>query len=481
MTLEELGLNTKRKYPQYKNLTNQRVGELVLKRYPVYKTQIRERTKKETASSVIEGAGKGVLRSIRGIVKAVTPKRFESKLGLDRMLPEQLSKPQSKPEQVGFIAESIAEFFTPAAATKGLKVAIKAKHIPTSLQILSRSMIEAAEVMGVSKIQGAEKGEILTSGGIAAGIPLVGGALQSVIKPVMKSLTEKLSPRLINAILKPREKQFSFGKQPASGVISEGIVGKSRGDLLIKLTKRKQEVGKLMDDALNKVSDKKLDLKGITEPVDSAIKKAAASGDQTLVNRLQDLRKGLVTNFRLGADGAIEEIGKKNLILSPKAAQQMKIEIGKNTRWTGQAFDNDINKVRVKVYRLIDDILDKNVKGMDKLNSRYANLLTAETALERSNKALQRLNSIGLREAILGVGAFTGSLGFGEDTGTSATRALGAIAAGRLISSTPARTQAVQILRKLSESERDSILQLSPVLRNLFLGLQQNTEDNPAE
>lgn len=209
----------------------------------------------------------------------------------------------------------------------------------------------------------------------------------------------------------------------------------------------------------------------ILDPIKAAKAQAVRSGDKTLFARLTDLEEGLTKEF--GDDFAV--VGDKALSgMSPKDVQQLKINIGKDTRWTGQAFDNDINKVRVAIYRGLNDAIETVAPGTKALNSRYAGLLTAEKALERSNRALQRAVELGLRST--GVGAVVG--GASAARGDSGPVALlkGVLGAGAFqVLGTPAiQTRVANFYTNLTP---DKQAQFVDVIKNIYLGVRASKKD----
>lgn len=389
-------------------------------------------------------------------------------------------EPVGRAEKAGFVTEQIAEFFTPAIFTKGLKVKLALNFTSDTLQILSRALIGAAETAGVTALQGGTLGEIAgagTLGAIIPGGPGKGILDSKIVKPAVKFLTEKLPSRIVNSILKPVQKLFDFGRNPGQGVVGEGITANTRGQLLTKISQKKQEIGNQIGTLLEKFKEKSLNLSNaVLKPIDDAIDKAVRAGEQALVTRLQSVKDGLTKTFKLGKDGKIQITGNKNLVVNPLEAQKLKIELGQNTRWTGQAFDNDINQVRVQVYRNINNLIDDTVEGSIKLNQRYANLLSAEKALERSNKNLQRLVFVGLRQTGLGGIGFGASIVSGESVPEAIFKGLAVGAGFKLAGSTVVKTRVAQILNSLGKSQRDALIEVVPALRNLILGITEKGE-----
>ena len=394
--------------------------------------------------------------------------------------PEAL-KPVGRAEEIGAGVERVAEFFVPGTLiTKGLKARLAISTASDALQILSRVGIGAAETAGVTALQKGTPGEIAGAGAFGALIPggPGKGILNSAIaKPAIKFLTESLPSRMVNSILRPVEKSFDFGRNPGQGVVGEGITANTRGQLLTKISEKKQEIGSQIGTLLGRAKDKVLDLnQSVLKPIDEAIEKAVRAGEQALVTRLQSVKDGLTKTFKLGKDGKVQITGDKNLVVNPGEAQKIKIELGQNTRWTGQAFDNDINKVRVQVYRNINNLIDGAVSGSIKLNQRYANLLSAEKSLERSNKNIQRLVLAGLRQTGIGGIGFGASIVSGESFTEATLKGLAVGAGFKLAGSVAVKTRAAKVLNSLGKTQRDTLFEVIPGLRNLILGITEKGE-----
>ncbi|MAH46450.1 hypothetical protein CMI37_11500, partial [Candidatus Pacearchaeota archaeon] len=114
------------------------------------------------------------------------------------------------------------------------------------------------------------------------------------------------------------------------------------------------------------------------------------------------------------------------------------------------------------------------------LNKRYANLLTAEKNLERTNRNLQRLVRVGLRAGIFGSTAATIQAVRGETPLEIAAGGAAAAGATQFLSSPAVQTRVANILRKLSPDDADLITRFVPSLRNIFFAKRQrdtNTEN----
>lgn len=455
----------------------------------------------ETVKGIGTGAVKKVFSQVQNIGKSVLSAfgADTSKLGIAQ---EKL-EPATIAENVGGASATIGEFFLPVGVVGKAKKAIDALHAPTLLKMLGKVGTEVGSTVGVSTLQG-QTDDLGTQAGITAGIeaaPGVVGALakSKLLSPTIKYLTEKVPARFLNSIIRPTDESFNFGKNPGLGVVKEGVVAPTRGSLLVKIAEQKQKVGREIESALDTAQSVKstistkykkeivdkatgqsklADYDAIIDPIAAAKKKALEDGEKALYQRLVDLEEGLTSIYT--PKGKVLEVSGSRILdsLTPKQLQALKIDIGQSIRWTGQAFDSDINKVKVQIYRNLDEILDKNVPGIDKLNSRYANLLTAEKNLERTDRRMQRLVLAGLRNTGIGTAAgVTASLS-GDSPLESILKGSATALGFQAIGSTAVKTTVAQALNKLPAAERIALLRVAPNLRRFLFGIQNEAQES---
>lgn len=418
-------------------------------------------------------------------------------------------EPKNTAQTIGFTGEKIAEFV--AGTGKGsIGIGDKTTSIPALTnqagEFVSKSsgggtlgsiLGKATEIgtragltgTGALLTSSAQGEKIEDSAKIGAGV----GAFEAVLgttglvtnrllatKPgqaIVKWLTEKIPSRLINSIIRPAEKDFSFGKNPGLGVAEEGITANTRGGLVTQINQKRKTVGSEIENLITKPENAQKILNvedAITTPIQEAKRKAIQAGEQGLYNRLVELENGLTKEF-IEQEGKLSISGSKNLQgISPKDAQGIKFTVEENTRWTDQAFDNDINKVRVQIYRNLDNMLDDAVPGIDALNSRYANLLTAQSSLTKRNKQLERLVLLGLRSTGVGTTIGVGSAVSGDSGVESVMKGLIAAGAFNLFGSTAVKSRVASYLNSLGNSQRETLFELYPTLRNVYLGVRAN-------
>jgi len=466
----------------------------------------------KTGSQFLAGVGKGAATTTSGFgglmrkgLQVLLPKPLEKQFGVERgglvergiQQTEERLRPVGMAQQLGYGAEQLGELFIPGGAPLKIGKAVTGARalaelpgfVRTATGLLARAGTEAATAGGIVALQKQGKEAATTAAVISGAIPLVGRITRVVTGPLRSFLSERLAPRIVNSILKPLQKEFRFGKDPGLGVVEEGIVANTREGFLRQIADKKRQVGKEIGALLNPVKTQ-IDLRPIVNTLDDEIRAAVGKGEQQLVLRLQSIKQGLTKTFALPEDGQkiivtkkgkeivvtgdgqkIFVTGEKNLKLFPAEAAKFKGEIGDATKWTGQAFDNEVNQARVRLYRAINDAIEAIVPGSKKLNSRWANLLGAEKSLERTIDIIERQNILRLGEKTVGAAAAVASQAMAGDIRPetlirSALFGFGGVAGTRLFSSPAFKTRLAQSLGKMNEKEKSTVAQF---LRNLYL------------
>lgn len=210
----------------------------------------------------------------------------------------------------------------------------------------------------------------------------VGKAARAVTEPVGKAM----AAGTVNSLIKPLEKNLRFGRNPGAGLVEEGIVARSLPKLKETTATRLEATGKAIEQKLNTpaANSKLIDIEPLLKPFDDAIAEAKHVGDAGLASRLEQIRDApLYTDKTL---------------VSPAEAAKIKTTLGKSTRWTGEAFDKDINQAKAAVYRGLNDAIDQAVPGVKKTNAHYADLLSALKSIERQEVIGQRAAMVNLMD-----------------------------------------------------------------------------------
>lgn len=437
MTPQDFSAKIKAKYPQYAQLDDVDLANRMIAKYPQYKSQVVfEQPKPKTlGQKVLGGASKAadaVVNFIPGLRTAVENFATEGAALTARNQQEANIIRQGAPsvkQSVGSAIQLGSNLLPIGTAAKGITTAAQAAKLPLAKAI---GAIGAGAGTGYAFDAGyqIEQGKtgIPTPGlgtAIGAGIPLAGSA---AVKATQTAKNQ--APRLINSLIKPLLKDFSYGKNPGAAVAKEGIVANDLEELAQKIGERVKQVGaetaqiaKSLDDKLPTATLGKaqgLQLENSLKPINDAMQEAAASNNQTLINRLVEVKDALENNLTLttvdGKQVITSASPRKLNNLTFTEATNLKTTIGRMTRWTGNPSDDKlVNSTLQKVYRDIKKKIATAAKQVDPelgaqlvaKNERYADLITAESATKYRDKISARQNII---SAPIKAGAVAGLL-----------------------------------------------------------------------
>lgn len=274
-----------------------------------------------------------------------------------------------------------------------------------------------------STIEAAQTGDLKKAAGAGALNAVIPGAESgfSAAASGLKTAGQKIAPELINSMVKPLLKDFSYGKNPGRAIAEMGITGNSLDELATKIGEARQNIGSKLSDVYKKASDfvkpngEKItvDLTDDINKIDAAIKEAAGGGknNQEVVNRLQNIKDGLLHEHAVDAEGNIIRTStepKDVSALSPEQGFDFKKKIGDMTKFTGNASDDKtVNSTLKGIYGGIKQKLNTAVKevepGIEKLNEQYADLTSGEIAAKYRDKIEARQNLVKVGTTVSGL------------------------------------------------------------------------------
>lgn len=529
MTIEQFGQQIKLKYPQYKDVPDAELGNQVIQKYPQYQRVLSpekpasispeqaynepEKAKKNgliqavaspflktatTAIGALEGIGRGVAALPGGvnqdelskINRATTRERDYGFLG--SATPVGVSQQQGQQGQSAITQKGGTGQFAKDVIGTGLEVGSYAapgaigvgKGVATGLakggvQALKPTLGafarggaaagglgsagSAIQQEGITpgKAVGQIAGGALLGGLTGAAIPAVGRAVGKAAQTVGKAAGETvktLPERFINNILRPPSKAFRFGKNPGRVVSELGIIANSEEELAQGISKKIPEIGGQIEQIMGRLDQSpKIEVNKIFAPLDEAITKAQKfkRTNQPLITRLESLR-----------DDLKEIVGGKVEKITPQQAFEIKKQIGQVSKWTGQAFDAELNQARVGVYSNLKKAIEREAglltadgKGLRKLNEIYGNLIEAQSAIENRIGVSQRNNMISLPDiGALSVGA----------TLSGGPGAIGLFLLKRAVGTVTFKTRAAAILAKLTQEQKQVLDEIMPSLAPLI-------------
>lgn len=356
--------------------------------------------------------------------------------------------------------------------------------------LAAKSAENAAISEGYNTANNATEGKPLLEGALGAGIfgaaiP-VAGAGASAAKRATQKGAGTTAERIVNSLIKPLSKDFAYGKDPARGVLSEGITANSFGEFAQKVTTRLQNVGREIGttgaavDRILQSKGKSLDLTPALDPIDTAMESAARMNNLTLLHSLNNVKIALMHDLKLGADKAgsptILTGDTKNLSNATyQGAIQFLSDIADHTRFTGNPSDDKaLNAATRAAYRSARDIMNtaadeaspKLGAAIRKLNTRYGDLNSAKLAINHRELVIKRQNILNIAQRFAIPVTVVGTIlsGNWHEGGALLLAELSSKAAG----STAAKTRIAKFLNALSPADRAGVLRYNPILKNVL-------------
>lgn len=444
-------------------------------------------------TEIAKGFGKGALgtvrglsslgeRAVSGILKAILSEDTEEKLGLEQettgaeeLISEELITADTIPEKIGLGVERFLEVALPAGQLATAENSLRAAASSTKFAQNSKALAKASDLLVRMSTQGTIGGvetavrkgdvdkQVFVAAGLSALLPAVGDTLKG-IKGGIKKISAKNSEKLVNSLIKPKTKQFLFGKNPGKAVADEGIVASNLDDLTTKIFDKADEVGGKIDDVLNVNSSKTVNLSTSLNQIDDAILEAKKMPNinKTLISRLDDVKTDISNVLN-----TVDDVAK----VPVKEANTIKRLLGKSQKWTKDfADDTIVNQSIISSYSDIAKKIEKEVPDIIELNSKYGNLISAANASKNRAAIQQRNNLLGLTSGISAIG----SVGFaaneirkGNPEGAVSALIVGLTGAGvsQAMKSTAFKTQLAAVLSKMSQEQKKQVLAKLPFVR----------------
>lgn len=210
--------------------------------------------------------------------------------------------------------------------TKAANTAAKAATVPieqATKQALSQTLKTIGKQTAIRSTLGAAQGygydvtNNLSGGktGASAFTPGVGTATGAIIPAGIgavqagAAIAKDQAPRIINSLIKPLAKDFSYGKNPGRAVSEMGITGNSLEDLSTNISQARQQVGQSLQDIYSHpdLEGVKINVKPEVDKIDAAITEASKGGknNQAIVTRLQNAKEALLYEHSVNAAGDI--------------------------------------------------------------------------------------------------------------------------------------------------------------------------------
>lgn len=418
----------------------------------------------------IDWAGRKAIQALPDTfsVNGVTKKQMLENLAKAPSLQEQFKQQMGGTEHpniygAGQLGGEIATLAAPVGLIgTGGKVLAETLGAGKKVATLAKAGTEGlAFTAGQSATEGNRQSlsDYATNAGLNMVFPIGGMAL--------KGVAESAPARIINSLIKPLAKDFSYGKNPGQAVAELGITGNTFEDLINGIRSKRNEVGSTIGSVISQARvPGRIDLVQTLSPIDEALVNARKTPrtNATLIQRLESVKQDLIDN---AGKGGIQD------------AQDLKGIVGDLTKWTGNATDDaTVNKSLKQVYGGIVSKMDESLQKVltpeqfsayKKATEQYGNLLSAENAAVYRDKIVSRqdLISFGAKNAGLLTGLTTAVA-----TGGAAIPAILAGLTGTVIdkvAATPAfKTRLAALLTKLPKEDVGTFFDKVPGAKSLF-------------
>lgn len=200
----------------------------------------------------------------------------------------------------------------------------------------------------------------------------------------LKTAETKLAGRIVDSLIKPRHKEFMFGKNPGEAIAKEGIVATNLGNLKDKVQVRTNElmnsIAEIRSNAEN--FDKKVDVTKTLQPLRDTYTYLKSVGEKTHAAEITRIENAL---------SDIMSSGKDLTKLTISEAYQLKDAVSSMQNWiSDNVASHRVNVALRKTYHNIDGVIDKAIPLLESLNSRVSNLISARQAIDNRIEILRR-------------------------------------------------------------------------------------------
>lgn len=305
---------------------------------------------------------------------------------------------------------------------------------------------------------------------------VVGAAIPGISTLLGHVRAPSTGGRVVNSLIKPLTKNFSYGKNPGRAVAELGITANSLEDLERKIFESRSAVGQNISKLSKEVPQTvRINVTDSLGSFDEALRSAIKKNDQALFNRLNEA-KVAITNIMSVQDGRITPVGSRVLDnLSYDEALEVKRIIGDLTKWTGQRTEDEtVNGALTRAYGSLKNQMNKAAESADpkiaselkKLNEQYADLTSAQIAtkyrdvLESRHNLIDLPGKIGITTGLI-TAPFTGGV-------TTVLSAIGSIGLSKALASTTFKTQLAKWLARAPQKEKDILFRAYPNLLRML-------------
>lgn len=320
--------------------------------------------------------------------------------------------------------------------------------------------------------------------------PGLGTALGSVapVANIAKNFSVRFgaeqAPRIVNSLIKPLSKDFSYGKNPGRAIAEEKIVANNFDDLIQGINEARSKVGERIGQIGESLSREPiLRISQTLNGLDEAMRSAAKQNNPTLLQRIKNVKDAILYKLEPSLDEvgniSIKKVSERKLDgLTFSEARDVLREIGDMTQFTGNPSDDKlVNSALKSIYGSIKQetlsaarkINPSVAKEFEKLTEKYADLTSAEVAAKYRDKIVERSNMVGLSPAISGLGsAMIATIASGGAAIPAILAGASGVALDKLASTPAFKTRLAAVLSTKTQKEVNELVQKLPMLSRFF-------------
>jgi len=279
---------------------------------------------------------------------------------------------------------ALAQLETPAT---GLFLMSGMKAPWQTLKFMAKAYLvnTGASVVGLNDaIENIKQPELKDAAEIAKVFAIGNLASQKWSPPQAAKTLTKFAGRMVNSLIKPRNKEFNLGMNPGETIAKEKIVAVSMEDLQTKVQQkidfRMQEISEIRNNP--KYMDTKVNASSVLNPLVetySTLRKLGQKTHSSEIGRLESMLSD------------IKGTGKDLKGLSVPEAYELKNAIALMRKFDSNTKANQsVNIALGKAYHNIDKAIDKAIPTLEKPNSIVANLISAREAIDNRIHTLSK-------------------------------------------------------------------------------------------
>lgn len=223
--------------------------------------------------------------------------------------------------------------------------------------------------------------EIVEPDPFAGNLRVPAGPRQDI---VMRDLPDpsRIAPRLsmsapqLNKWMNVSPRDMAHGSNPGRQVLRDRLLGSDKASTLANVESALEQAGTQIQAILHKA-----DQTGIRFDNDTPITAALDDAIKTIGKRTD-------AGFQAALSNILDDILAKHPDLtrmSPADTHQLKVDLGDAIQWgRGVAYEADLNRVLISMYRKLNQNLKTGIPGVDEAQSRWGNLYQAAKSLKSS-------------------------------------------------------------------------------------------------